>query len=112
MDMSEETFEIRILTLRVTGRLDAMGAVGLRDRLDTAIEDGINRIVVDLSSTEFVDSAGLAALAKGMKDARAEGGDLRLVSPRSDIALRVFQLTRFDQVFEMGQSVDSLIEAW
>jgi len=112
MDMSEETLEIRILTLRVDGRLDAMGAVGLRDRLERAIADGINRIVVDLSVTDFVDSAGLAALAKGMKDARSEGGDLRLVSPRSGIALRVFQLTRFDQVFEMGQSVDQLIEGW
>jgi anti-sigma B factor antagonist len=56
---------------------------------------------VDLSAVVFVDSAGLAALVRGLKDARLAGGDLRLVRPGADEAMRVFRLTRFDRVFEL-----------
>ena len=77
-----------------------------------AIDDGIVRIVVDLASAEFVDSAGLAALAKGMKDCRSHGGDLRIVSPLHEDAMRVFALTRFDQVFTMSDSADTLLDSW
>ena len=86
-------------TISVNGRLDALSAPDLRQRLSSIESEGIVQILVDLSAVDFVDSAGLAALISGMKAARLAGGDLELVRPRSDEAYRVFELTRFDQVF-------------
>ena len=96
----------------VVGRLDAVEAVSLRETLAAIVASGQNRIVVDLSATEFDDSAGLAALVKYMKDTRQSGGDLRLVRPRSVDAHRVFSLTKFDEVFQMADDLDSLIGDW
>lgn len=112
MTISTSSHEIRIATIRVEGRLDAVRAVDLRSEISHAVDDGVFRIVVDLAETEFVDSAGLAALAKGMKDCRLNGGDLRIVSPRNDDAIRVFSLTRFDQVFTMADSAPELLNSW
>lgn len=104
--------EVRIQTLKIVDRLDALRAVELRALIDAGIADGISRFVVDLTDATFVDSAGLAALAKGMKDARLRGGDLRVVGSSHPDAARVFTLTRFDQVFVMGESADALITSW
>lgn len=104
--------KIRIQTVKIDDRLDAMRAVELRASIDAGLADGVSRFVVDLSDTTFVDSAGLAALAKGMKDARLRGGDLRVVASTHDDAARVFTLTRFDQVFVMGASADELVASW
>lgn len=112
MSISTSSHEIRIATIEVNGRLDAVRAVDLRAEIAGAVADGIVRLVVDLGEAEFVDSAGLAALAKGMKDCRSQGGDLRLVSPQHEDALRVFALTRFDQVFTMGESIQSVLDSW
>ena len=112
MTITTSSQEIRIRTIHVDGRLDAVRAVDLRKEIASAIEDDTFRIVVDLSTTEFVDSAGLAALAKGMKDCRLRGGDVRIVSPRHDDATRVFALTRFDQVFVMAETAQSLVDSW
>lgn len=112
MTISASSHEIRIATIRIEGRLDAVRSLDLRAELDGAITKGTHRLVVDLSDTEFVDSAGLAALAKGMKDCRAHGGDLRVVQPQHPDAMRVFSLTRFDQVFTMGDSVEELLSSW
>ncbi len=101
-----------ISTVELTGRLDALEAGPLREMITAHLRIGKRRIVVDLSKVEFVDSAGLAALVKGMKDARSQGGDLRLVSPISPDAMRVFELTRFDRVFSMSASTADALRNW
>lgn len=90
---------VRSATLRLAGRLDAMSAPELRERLTALAAGGVHQLTVDLADVDFIDSAGLAALVRGMKVAREHGGDLDLVRPRSDDAYRVFQLTKFDSVF-------------
>jgi len=101
-----------ITTVVVSGRLDALAASRLRGEVSNLLDEGVIRIVVDLTDVTFVDSAGLAALAGGMKHARAAGGDLRIArSPHPDAA-RIFRLTRFDQIFRMAESVDSLVASW
>lgn len=112
MSIESGEFVIRIQTITVTDRLDALGAQDLRAEVERALAAGVVRFVVDLSATEFVDSAGLAALARGMKDARARAGDLRIVSPTAADAQRVFSLTRFDQVFTMGDDRDAMLTQW
>lgn len=112
MSLETSSFEIRISTITVDGRLDALRATDLRTQVQQAIDDGVVRIIVDLSDAEFVDSAGLAALAKGMKDCRQLDGDLRIVSATHPDAARVFSLTRFDQVFTMGATIEELMSSW
>lgn len=99
MNMDIDTTVETTATISVHGRLDALSAPDLRQRIASLDAEGIDEILVDLSDIDFVDSAGLAALISGMKAARLSGGDLELVRPRSNEAYRVFELTRFDQVF-------------
>ncbi len=101
MSTTSEFHTVEIATITCTGRLDALEAAPMRETVASHLDAGANRLVVDLSDVEFVDSAGLAALVRGMKDARSVGGDLRLVSPKNPDAMRVFELTKFDSVFDM-----------
>jgi hypothetical protein len=48
---------------------------------------------VDLAALEFTDSGGVAALARGRKQARHAGGDLLLAAPRQQVT-RVLAITR------------------
>lgn len=112
LDVHTGSHEIDILTIRLEGRLDALEATELRQLFTSHLQDGRNNLAVDLSDLEFVDSAGLAALVKGMKDAREAGGDLRLVWPTSVDAQRVFELTSFDKVFSYAHSLDDLLAQW
>ena len=62
-------------------------------------------IVVDLAGLEFIDSSGVAALARGRRHARHAGGDLLLAAPRQQV-LRVLTLTRLIDVFPVHASVE------
>ncbi len=112
MDVTTATHNVSFEVVGLGGRLDALEAVGLRELFASYHAEGSHNLIVDLSDVEFVDSAGLAALVKAMKDARGSGGDVRLVRSPNPDASRVFELTKFDQVFVMGDTVDELIAGW
>ncbi len=112
MDIVTGSLEIPVMTVVLRGRLDALEAGSVREVLDAALADGQSNLVVDLRDVGFVDSAGLAALVKAMKDARLVGGDVKLVAPRSEEAMRIFELTRFDQVFTMADEIETIVEGW
>ena len=99
-------------TLRVAGRVDAVVAPELREAVTAVVAANAGvAVTADLGSVDFIDSAGLACLVQGMKRARQAGGDLRLVAPRNGDAFRVFELTRFDRVFDFVESPDALPKA-
>ncbi len=85
----------------LTGRLDAVEAVRLRQEFATVLAAGVRLLVVDLADVHFVDSAGLAALVRARREVGSAGGTMVLVSPALPDALRVFRLTQFDEVFRM-----------
>jgi len=85
--------------IRVGRRLDALEAHELRTLLDVMLLNGLLQLTVDLSRTEFIDSAGLASLIRAMTVLNERAGKIELVRPRSEDAWRVFRLTKFDEVF-------------
>ena len=112
MTISKAEASMRVINLKIEGRLDALEAPGLREAIGEQLSIGPTSLIIDLSEVEFVDSAGLAALVKGMKDSRRGGGDLRIVSPAAEDAMRVFKLTRFDKVFAMFDTLEAAQRGW
>lgn len=97
---TEEHRDRPTATITLDGRLDALSAPDLRSELRELDASGCHNITIDLDDVEFVDSAGLAALVSAMKACRMGGGELTLVRPRSADAFRVFELAKFDAVFD------------
>jgi anti-sigma B factor antagonist len=89
------------VTVRVAGRLDAARCPELRAEIDARIAAHCDALCVDLHDTAFIDSVGLAALVKAMRDADSIGSEFWLVRPATDDAMRVFRLSKFDSVFDM-----------
>ena len=86
------------------GELDVADAADIAAAL-AMVAAGAPEIIVDLAGLEFIDSSGVAALARGRKLARHAGGDLLLAAPRREV-LRVLTLTRLIDVFPVHASVD------
>ena len=91
-----------IVALR--GELDIADAVSVAAAL-AAVAAREPEIIVDLAGLEFIDSSGVAALARGRKQARHAGGDLRLAAAQQQV-LRVLTLTRLIEAFPVHASVD------
>ncbi len=77
--------------------VDALTAPELTRLLSEQIKGGHRNLVVDLTAVEFMSSAGLRTLLGGVKEARTNGGDLRLASTNPGID-KVLKMSGFNNV--------------
>ena len=87
----------------LSGELDVADAASVVAALAATVAHQ-REIIIDLAGLEFIDSSGLAALARVRKQARRAGGDVLLAAPQHQV-LRVLALTRMLEVFCVHASV-------
>jgi anti-sigma B factor antagonist len=104
MNFDTEIVDSSTAVIRPNGRLTMVSTASLRSLVTETVESGRNHIVVDLSSTDFIDSSGLGALVAGLKTARQAGGDLRIAKPSEQVRT-VLQLTNLDRVLRPAASI-------
>jgi anti-sigma B factor antagonist len=77
--------------------IDITNAAGLQAALAEASELGQGTFIVDMSATQFCDSAGMHALVQANKRSQSEAGELLLVVSTAAV-LRVFAMTGIDDL--------------
>ena len=94
--MPEARFPVETIggvpVVRALEEIDITNAGDFRAALLVAAERGAGITVVDLSRTQFCDSAGLHALVAAHKRARMAGGKVRLVVSDPHV-LRIFAIS-------------------
>jgi anti-anti-sigma factor len=110
MDM-DKTVDGKVAVLRPTGRINMVAAPAMKATIEETVAAGQSRIVVDLSSTTFVDSSGLGALIAGLKTARQADGDLRLAEVPEQV-MTVLRLTNLDRVLRAHSTVADASRDW
>ena len=105
MDISIQTLGTEIVLIRLNGRLDAMASPSLKSALETKLDEGHRKLIVDLEKVSFIDSSGLVALVSGLRLAREKKGDIFLsgIGPQ---AQAVFRLTMLDRIFPIHPTFD------
>lgn len=97
------------VVVELRGELDLADAAGVAAAL-AAVAAREPQIIVDLAALEFIDSSGVAALARGRKQARRAGGDLLLAAPAPRV-LRILTITRLIDAFSVHDSVEEAARA-
>ena len=94
--------------VRTPEDIDITNASDFREALLAAAERGAGITVIDLSQTQFCDSAALHALVAAHKRTRAAGGEVRLVVSDPHV-LRIFAISGLDRVIpchgDVGQAL-------
>jgi anti-sigma B factor antagonist len=93
-----------VAVVTAPGEIDLTNAEGLRDALLSALNAGAAGLIVDLTSTTFLDSAGITALVRAARRATATDATLRLAVTAPPV-LRVLSLVGLDRLIEVHPSL-------
>jgi anti-sigma B factor antagonist len=96
--------------VRAATEVDATNAPDLRSAILAAISTGTERLIVDMSGTEFCDSTGLNVLVRAHKRLEEAGGELLLVAAEPTL-LRIFKVTGMDTMFHLFATLDEALVA-
>ena len=88
----EKNFNGTELNIKVIGRLDTVTAPELEDEINQSI-DGVEKLVLDFASLEYLSSAGLRILLASQK-AMSKQGEMIIKNVNSTIN-EIFEVTGF-----------------
>lgn len=88
----------------ISGEIDLSNARLLLDTVAATMPDDAAVVVLDLTATTYLDSAGIAALFRLADRLRIRRQDLRLVVPPDSPIRAVLRLTRLDHVIQVDDS--------
>jgi anti-anti-sigma factor len=112
--VSEERFPAmwsdQTAVVTAAGEIDLTNAEWLRDALLSALNAGASGLVVDLTATTFIDSAGVTALVRASRRASASDAVLRL-AVTAPAVLRVLNLVGIDQLISVYPSVAAALDS-
>jgi len=93
----------------VTGEIDLFTAPEFKQRMGTPIEEGVGRLIVDLSGTTFIDSSSLGVLIGAHRRLKQRNGSLVVVCD-NDTIVKTFKITGLDGVFTLVRSLDDALD--
>lgn len=107
MNLSSEGENSTLVVTVNEPRIDAAVAIQFKERMREETEGAENRVVLNLSQVDFIDSSGLGAIVAAMKQLGAEKRlDLSCLNENVD---RVFRLTRMDTVFKIHETLEDAL---
>jgi anti-sigma B factor antagonist len=97
MELNSETIGNALLVTVCEPRIDAAVAIQFKDRMREVSDGGPERVILDMSSVNFLDSSGLGAVVAVMKFlGKKRSFELAGLTPT---VAKVFRLTRMDSIF-------------
>ena len=100
-----------VITIILRDRIDANNAPEIEQESLSLISGGSCKFVADLSQVSFMGSAGLRALLAMLKEAKRNGGDLRLAGAQGPVK-EVLDLTKFSDIFKIYTSTKDAAQSF
>ncbi len=94
---------------RLTGRMTlGMRLREIESKITDAADSGVERLILDLSGIDYLDSAGLGVLMILYGNMKIRGGQLRLVAPGAKV-LDVLKLTHTDSILPIDPNLEAAL---
>jgi anti-sigma B factor antagonist len=104
-----EPVDLTTAVFRLTGRM----ILGERLReveseISKVANQGIHKLILDLSGIDYLDSAGLGALMILYGNMKVRGGQFRLVAPAAKV-LDVLKFTRANSILNIDRNLEAAL---
>jgi anti-anti-sigma factor len=107
-----ETEEVKgVVVFSIEGELDALTSFDVSREFRKYAEQDVMRFVFDLDKLDYINSSGLGTLIALLKRVRSQKGDIKLANLRPHI-LDLFELTKFNHIFEIYDSRERALEGF
>ena len=94
----------------ILGEVDIANAGTLQSEIADAVSNTAYGLVLDLTDTEYFDSAGIRMLFELRKRLSGRRQSLRVVVPRESVIITALLITEVDQIVPIDETVeDSLM---
>ena len=98
-----------IVYIRIGGYIDTTTSPQLQQALFQLIQQGANNFIVDLTTVQYVSSAGWGVFVGEIRGLRERGGDLKIINMTSEVN-EVFEMLEFNRILTYYDSLEEALD--
>ncbi len=91
---------------RISGEVDIANASTLESEIADGVSNAAHGLVIDLTDTEYFDSAGIRMLFELRKRLTGRRQSLRVVVPRESVIITALLVTEVDQIIPLDETLE------
>jgi anti-sigma B factor antagonist len=112
-DLARLTLDLRdgVHVAHILGEVDIANAQGLESEIADAVSNSAEGLVLDLTDTEYFDSAGVRMLFELHGRLSGRRQSLRVVVPPEAVILSALRITEVDQVVPIDGTLEESLAA-
>ena len=90
-----------VMIISLVGNLDEATTSQVNEFFARQLQDGRAKLVADFSQLAYLSSIGLQVLLTAVKEARRQGGDVRLAAIQSNDVDKVLRMSGFSNILKV-----------
>ena len=94
--------------VRVKGEIDMSNAAEVASAIEAAVATDARELVLDLTETQYLDSAGIALLVRLGERLRSRRQNVRVISPEGSAVRAVLRLAGLSDLLPVSSSLDEV----
>jgi len=97
-----------IILLKLKGFLDTTTSAEVSAKLREMLNSNRYQYIIDMSSVNYVSSAGWGVFVGEIRNIRENGGDLKIVQMTPDV-YDVFEMLEFDKILDYYETIEEAV---
>lgn len=97
-----------VQVIKISGNLDTSTSPKAENEINSMINDGKIKMIVDLTETGFVSSAGLRVFLSTAKQITAKGGAVKFCGV-NDVVQEILDISGFSGILDVKSSFDEAL---
>jgi anti-sigma B factor antagonist len=99
-----------VCVISISGRIDTIASKDVEAKLDGAIKERNEKIIINLEKMDYISSVGLRVLLSALKRQKQNHGSLQLASLQPFVQ-NIFKITGLDKVFRIFPTEEAAIQS-
>lgn len=109
MDISIEELENNTSVIKLVGDIDVYSSTDVKDAINSQIDFGAKRIIIDMENVYYIDSSGIGVFVFEMGHFKKVNGKIGIVKITENVR-KVFELTKIISFFPIFNTVSEALE--
>jgi anti-sigma B factor antagonist/stage II sporulation protein AA (anti-sigma F factor antagonist) len=107
----DEAQEGEVLVLRIEGRLDAASSPFLEKKMNTYVDEGKLKILMNFDQVEYLSSAGMRLLLSVSKKLKTKSGKMVIAGINADV-MEVIRMAGFDHILSISPTEGDALKSF
>jgi anti-sigma B factor antagonist len=91
--------------VHIKGKVTFEYCPAFQSSLDSIVDEGVHRVVIDFKDVPFIDSSGVGEVLRLFKRMKDANGEVVLANPNQKLR-DLFSMYRFDQFMKIQENTD------